>query len=339
MRTEQLDKSLENIEYFLVQEKESYLNWLKRVKKDCNHKYKKKYEEFLGKVIETEEEIYMDVETVTIKGYLSNVGTGISYNLMLLEQFEMAKNENDWESVRRSLYQRTRCNLIPKIDVSEEDHCYYFQEILDCFGCGDFSSIETLFPKELGESTNGYIFRKIGTNLIMGMYYHDTMLENIALRQAEKYIDGKDTKWMRAVIGFLAAVMKRDFPLASEQLFVLCKSIKRAMLVTDEYKSFCTYAHGLYQFAGEYLSEEEFAQIKMPEIDNFSKEYVQYCLENKNKRIQPYIIFPKEMELVNKVFLLPLPKTEVVYMDGGNTRRCVDFEKMINKFVLELKNA
>ena len=78
----------------------------------------------------------------------------------------------------------------------------------------------------------------------------------------------------------------------------------------------------------------------MPEHKNFEKRYVQWRLETPKPELKPYILNPEEMDIVNKIYAMPVAKSilfELRWTEREKLRMAIDEEKMQQNFVEDLR--
>lgn len=276
---------------------------------------------------ESEELVLSDKYSITAQ-FVANGSDG-----ELLQQAEENRDKKDWEAVNNCIFQKERGWILNIFDGWYSDD---FLELLEAYACGDIETVEQTLPKELELCEYGYDFHVVGCNLMRAIHYKDMKMFQQIVPQIEKFINGKASKWERSAITFLYAIVKGELETASNYLFDMCKGYKRVLLGGAS-KKFCIYAHGIYCIAMEYLKEEDFAKIQMPEIDNFDKEYAQWRMKNKDITPTPYYVFPESMELVNLAYKLPVPKMTILREEGKWGHLIKNTKDMRNQFVQGLK--
>ena len=254
--------------------------------------------------------------------------------------YEEVKQKN-WQRVNDFLYQDMLNHLMPR--NYGYDHCRHFHWALSAYACGAEHVIERIFPREIGLSTYGYSYMVVGTNLFMAMYYKDEVLLKQAVEEAIHFVNKKTTKkWEKAVIQFVLDIIHKDMDSANTSLQEVCKGYLRC---NDNYLRYSMEdvnvpAYGIYFLAHNYLSEEEFAQIEMPEHKTISKGYVQWRLKNPTPELKVYVTYPKEMDVLNKIYTLPAAKVslkEHQESPWSPVRLIEDVDKRYWSFVEELK--
>ena len=259
----------------------------------------------------------------------------------IAEAFYEEVKEKNWQRVNDFLYQDMLNHLVPR--YYGYDHCRHFHWALSAYACGAEYVIERIFPREIGLSTYGYPYMVVGTNLFMAMYYKDEILLEKAVEEAIHFVNNKTTKkWEKAVIQFVLDIIHKDMTSANVNLQEVCKGYLRC---NDNYLRYSMEdvnvpAYGIYFLACNYLSEEEFAQIEMPEHKTISKGYVQWRLKNPTPELKVYVTYPKEMDVLNKIYNLPVAKVslkEHQESPWSPVRMIEDVDKRYWDFVEELK--
>lgn len=255
--------------------------------------------------------------------------------------YEEMETEN-WQRLNDFVYQEMLERLIPGC-FDGEDHCQYLFPVLASFTCGAEHIAERVCPCELGLTENGYLFRVAGSNMIMAIYYRDKEMLKQAISTAEKFVNSKATKWEKCVIQFLLNIISKDFEAANKNLQDVCKGYMRLQDVEFDMfsiRDFCMPAHGLYCIAEKWLTKEEFAQIEMPTHKTFLKGYAQWRMEHPHPSPNPYIVYPKEMDIVNKIYAMPVAKSvlfEHRWTEQSKLRLAIDSDKMYQNFVEDLR--
>lgn len=226
------------------------------------------------------------------------------------EGFYDAVREQDWQSANDYLYQEMCYWLIPHSDGgSGYDHCFYFYQALEAFACGAEHVLENVYPLELGLTKNGYGFYVAGSNLVIAQYYHDEEMLKQALVKANKFTGSRASKWERTAIQFLLDILNKDLEAANANLLNVCKGysrIEKPMLAAED---ICIPAHGLYCIAKSWLDEGEFAKITMPKHKAFLQDYAQWRIDNPAPIVKPYMVYPEDMDIFNRIYAMPVVKT------------------------------
>lgn len=256
------------------------------------------------------------------------------------EGFYDAVQIKDWQSVNDFLYQETLFWLIPG-SLGSYDQCFYFITALEACACGAEHVLEHIYPYELGLSQNGYPFYVIGSNLLIAKYYNDDGMLTIALEAANKFVTSKASRWERWVIQFLLDVINRECNAANNSLLEVCKGYSRVQKPLQSIGDICIPAHGLYCIAAQWLTEEEFINIKEPNHKVFLQEYAQWRRINEKPKLNPYMIYPEKMDIINKIYTMPVAKTtltQVRFTEQSKLKPVIDENKMFQVFVEELRD-
>ena len=259
------------------------------------------------------------------------------------EGFYDAVRGQDWQSVNDYLYQEMCYWLIPCSDGGGGyDHCFRFYQALEAFACGAERVLEQVYPLELGLTENGYRFYVAGSNLVIAQYYHDEELLKQALETANKFIGSRASKWERYAIAFLLNLINKELEAANDNLLNVCKGygrVEKPMLAAEDV---CIPAHGLYCIAKSWLTAEEFAKLTMPKHKAFLQEYAQWRLENAAPTLKPYMVYPKDMDIFNRIYAMPTAKTILTqerFTERAKLQPVIDCRKMHGIFVDALRNG
>lgn len=297
----------------------------------------KEYKECVLDVVNSKKNrIWKDIESKTVD--LMSSAFFLSIYDIIDAFYEETEKEN-WQEINNFLYQEMIWRLIPGC-FGGYDHCKYLPWALESYACGAEHIMERIYPYELGLTNNGYPYYVIGSNLLIAMYYNDKEMMERAIEDATKFVNKKSPKWEKTVIQFLLDILQKDVESANKNLMDVCKGYGRLQNILYEIRAVCIPAYGLYFIAQKYLTEEEFSKIKMPEHKSFEKKYVQWRLENPKPELKPYIIYPKEMDIVNKIYAMPVAKSmlfEHRWTDREKLRMAIDEEKMQQNFIEDLR--
>ena len=163
------------------------------------------------------------------------------------------------------------------------DHCINFHKAISAFAANDVPLVNSLLPKDLGTSKNGYLPMVTGVNLMMPLLYKDEKAIDVAKKSALKWLSGKRSIFEKSIVEFLLALTEKDMAKASKQLKQVCEGTRKVgdtTFITKMEKFFCRYAHGLYNFAYFVLPQEDFKRLIQPEDKGFIKEFAQWNVEN-----------------------------------------------------------
>lgn len=222
------------------------------------------------------------------------------------------------------------------------DHCFYFYQALEAFACGAEHVLESVYPLELGLTENGYRFYVAGSNLVIAQYYHDAELLKQAVGTANKFIGSRASKWERYAIAFLLNLINKEFEAANDNLLNVCKGygrVEKPMLAAEDV---CIPAHGLYSIARSWLTAEEFAKLAMPKHKAFLLDYAQWRLENPAPILKPYMVYPEDMDIFNRIYAMPTAKTTLTqerFTENSKLQPVIDCAKMHEIFVNDLRNC
>lgn len=257
--------------------------------------------------------------------------------------FYEAVQNKEWQSVNDYLYQEVCYWLVPCNDGgSGYDHCFYFYQAVEAFACGAEHILENIYPYELGLTEKGYGFYVAGSNLMIAKYYNDEEMLKKALITANKFAKSRASKWERFAVQFLLDILNKDFGAASIDLLNVCKGYGRIEKPMQCIKDICIPAHGLYCAAKSWLTSDEFSQIEMPVHKAFLQDYAKWRINNPAPVLKPYMVYPKEMDIFNKIYAMPIAKTLLTQMrftEQSKLRPVTDNQRMYQIFVDDLKKC
>ncbi len=245
-----------------------------------------------------------------------------------------------WENLNNLIYQKMREESLPSVNhMLGYDHAGRFWQILQAYACGDLVSVPRMLPEEIGVAKGHYPCFRVAINLIISEIYCDNAIKTEALAAADKFLTGNFSQWEKGVITFLAGISRRKLDILGDALESVCRGWNRQLTISWD-KAFCRHAHGLYGYALTRLSQEEVDCIKLPNFPNFSQGYAQFqktFIRNAMKE-QPqftlYLEFPKEMEIVNQIYFLPVA-VSALHME--NCARVLDWQQMLLEMAAELR--
>lgn len=300
----------------------------------------KEYQKFIVDMTNKNTEYYGDLETrsVSIMGMQPLYFNPCEFK----EGFYEAVEEKDWQSVNNFIYQEACYWLVPGGENGVGyDHCFYFYQAVAAYACGAEHIIENIYPYELGLTENGYGFYVAGSNLVIAKYYNDQEMLKQALATADKFAKSRAAKWERTAIQFLLDILGGDFDAASDSLLNVCKGYSRMKeKPMQSIEDICIPAHGLYFIAKSWLTDEEFAKLKRPVHKAFLQDYVQWRMDNPNITLKPYMVYPDEMDIFNKIYAMPIAKTLLTQArdtERSRPRPIIDDKRMHQIFVEDLK--
>ena len=262
-----------------------------------------------------------DVEIqVKIKLYLSLINN--PYFLGLYESLE----KEDWKLLNDALYQYGRHRMLTK-SGSGYDQSGEFWEVMDCMACNDIEALEKSYPEELGLSSNGYPAFVIASNMLYVLWYHKDEYAKEVISNAKKMLQQKKSLWEKAIVSFFIALYEENMQEASMQLDHVCITSRR----NDRhklYKCFCSEAHGLYNIARSVLPKGLFEQLKIPEDEAFIKEFDIWQRKESYPKGELFISYPNELDFMNKILKLPLPKCCLCTPYTNSKKKYRDHERM-----------
>lgn len=206
----------------------------------------------------------------------------------------------DWEAVNDAQYQYGRYLLTAKCVFG----LYYDpRPVLEVLAANDWSILDCNAPDALGEHSWGPW--QASGNLLLGLYHrHEPTIEK-GVAQSEKLLAlKKTTQWDKAYVGYFLALAQREMVKASRYLNEVCAGYSRLDLPPVA-KTFCSLAHGMYNFARRILSPEEFAQLEMPVHDSFIREFATWQQEQGYPCGKIAFLYPEpQFRILNQVLQL-----------------------------------
>lgn len=297
------------------------------------------YKEVVIDKINASPEFFGDLETRSV--YLMGLQPLFLNPEEFKEGFYEAVQNKDWQSVNNYIYQEMCYWLIPSHDGGNGyDHCAYLFQVLAAYACGAEYILENIYPYELGLAENGYELYVAGLNLIIAKYYDDEEMLKKARNLCSKFIAGRFSKWERSVIKFMSDILDKDFEEANVSLLNVCKGYSRIEKPMQSIEDICIPAHGLYCIAKNWLTDDEFNKIKMPVNKSFLQDYAQWRVNNTHIDLKPYMVYPNEMDIYNRIYAMPIAKTllkKYRFSERSKVQNVIDNQRMHKIFVEDLK--
>lgn len=239
---------------------------------------------------------------------------GLNYGTWLNE---CLINQN-WSGLNNIIFQTIHYSLVPGLP-SSTDHCIMWLPTLASFACGEYGVIEQTFPKDLGLTYNGHPFDVIMSNLIISIWYNEEKWLKNVIFTADKFLMQKRPKWQKSAVSFLIALHNNNVPVMESCLQILCDNFSYSNFSKQE-KEICIPAHGLYCFAELIGTRKNGNILKMPDHNNFLKEYAYWRTENISPTNKLYFEYPSPMEILNQILLTPIAKSclEQPYLNSNN---------------------
>ncbi len=207
----------------------------------------------------------------------------------------------DWEAVNDAQYQYGRYLLTAKCASG----LYYDpRPVLEALAANDFAILDCNAPDALGE--HGWGPWQASGNLLLGLYHrHEPTIEK-GVAQSDKLLAlKKTTQWDKAYVGYFLALARSEMAEASRCLNEVCAGYGRLDLPPVA-KTFCSPAHGMYNFARRILSTEEFGQLEMPAHDSFIREFAAWQQEQGAPCGKIAFLYPEpQFRFLNQALQLP----------------------------------
>lgn len=260
------------------------------------------------------------------------------------KQIAAAVKENDFVALKSVFYHVAKVKLLPC--ASGYDHCDRLWPLLDLLACAGIENIYRILPEGLPLSTNGYAMYVNGINVLLCLLYNRE--ENVVYAQdkvaakAEKFVTSKKTMWERAVVSCLLAILNHDVSRLSENLQGVCDSYRK-INIAAYMKMQCQNVYGLIVLAKHVFSEEEFAAIRLPEHEDFSKGYIEWLLNQKELSDELCMTYEAPLEKINECLKKPVAVTRIhqPYINSDNTYLSssekkawyIDIDTMMEEFI------
>jgi len=178
------------------------------------------------------------------------------------------------------------------------DNSIMFKNIIDYLACNEYERAKELCSPLFGNSKKGHRFAICIFNLLQSILHSDKKLIDLALKDAEKFLQKKNPKLQNNTIEFLIALIDENEVNLNKQLDNIISNYKKSKWI-HEYKTpilkhIGNFPIGLYKLAKFSLKEKNVNLI----IPNHEVIWKEFCeLEQKAK---PYIVFNHNLKGINK---------------------------------------
>lgn len=217
-----------------------------------------------------------------------------------------ALKRGDMEALHSIFFQSTRMFLIPGWH-SGCDHCSRFWHLLDAAATEGARELRRVLPASLGKASNGAALPVHATNLLLCLLHGPEVpfdQENV-MEKAEKFTQTKNPVWDRSLVSCLLAILRQDPAGVSESLEAVRASYGRVKCAKFM-RLQCLNAYGLAVLAYDFLPEEIFREVRLPEGPNFSRAYIRWRLAQTELPQRLYFTYPEDLDLMNRALARPV---------------------------------
>ena len=184
----------------------------------------------------------------------------------------------------------------------------------------------------------------VATNLLLCILYNTDKDEFYPTKKvkekAEKFLVTKKPAFEKGLVKALLGILEQNIEYVSDGLDVLCKNFGRASY-SKALKYHCFLSYGIVVLAYHFFPEEMFKQIKFPESNNFSKEYIINFLNGVYKN-EPLYELSGNLEVVKRLITKPVRITRTIPEFVVNERKMIekkveyDKDKMREEFLADI---
>ena len=247
-----------------------------------------------------------------------------------------AFQERSCETLNNVLFQTARRQLLlGGITAGGTDHCNFLLDLLTAFSCNDFEVFARFFPASLPFAVSPFYVAP-AMNMIKVLYYGESVHLPEVQAQADSFLKKKSAVFDTAVVGYLAALIRRDHKAAGGALEQACAGYQRMQTgyVFGKYmKCFAKEVHGLYRLA-RLVDSDFFETVTPPEHPAFCAEFECWQKEHQYPAGRLFYRYPDEMHYMNRIFAAPIPDVALVVGRRKNERY-----KDVDKFLADLTAA
>lgn len=264
------------------------------------------------------------------------------FNLLCDIEVEKAYKNNDYQTIKNFYYQFARSNLFQFSGGG--DHCFSITEALYLLGCDEYDTVFRIYPKGIPLAKNGYPMYVVATNLLLCILYNTDDDEFYPAKKvkekAEKFLLMKKPIFEKGLVEALLGILEQNIEHVSEGVNILCKNFGRASY-SKTLKYHCFLAYGIIVLAYHSFSKEIFEQIKFPESNNFSKDYIIDFLNGRYKN-EPLYEFNGKLEIVKQLIMKPVQITRTIPDFSINERKMIekkvefDKDRMRKEFLADI---
>lgn len=217
-----------------------------------------------------------------------------------------ALKQGDLETLHSIFFQYTRMFLFPGAH-SGCDHCSRFWHLLDAAATEGTGELRRVLPASLGRASNGAALPIHCTNLLMCLLHGSEVPfdREAVMEKAEKFTRTKNPAWDRSVVSCLLAILRQDPAGVTESLEAVRASFGRVKCAKFM-RLQCLNAYGLAVLAHDFLPEQTFREVRLPEGPNFSPAYIQWRLALTELPQRLYFTYPEDLDLMNRALARPV---------------------------------
>ena len=251
--------------------------------------------------------------------------------------------KRDIEALHAAFFQSTRVLLLPDSSGSC-DHCSNFWHLLDAAVTEGTAELRRILPASLGRASNGHPMPVNGVNLLLCLLHGAEVPfdQEAVMSKAEKFTKTKHPIWERSVIACLLALLRRDPEGFSQSLEDVQRSFGR--VECPKYMRLqCLNGYGLAVLAHDFLPEEDFRRVRLPEGPSFSPAYIQWRLALPELPNRLYFTYPEDLDLMNRALLHPVAVQRIHQYYAGSDNPYIsakarrdwylDHERMLDEFL------
>lgn len=187
------------------------------------------------------------------------------------EALYSAVKSESYADIPKIIYQHTRHNVLYWMGVNTGvDHSHNHKTVLETLSVADFEMLEKCLPLDCGLAVSGYWYDNLSANLIMAIYYKDSLHIEYCEENIPTFLQRKMSLYEKAYLQCLVGIFRKDADMINDNLEAMCKALQRTREL-DIDKALCLSAHGLYNLARWNMPDEQ-DKILMPKHSAFWKE-------------------------------------------------------------------
>lgn len=183
--------------------------------------------------------------------------------------YSVVKSER-YADIPKIVCQHTRHNILYWMGVNTGiDHSGNYKFVLESLSIADFEMLEKCLPLDCGLAMSGYWYDNMAANLIMAIYYKDSLHIEYCDENIASFLQRKESIYNKAQLQCLVGIFRKDADTVNASLEAMCKAYQRTR-EADIDKTLCLSAHGLYNLACWNMHDEK-NKLLMPKHYAFWK--------------------------------------------------------------------
>lgn len=283
-------------------------------------------------------------KNISLKRYESDGDITRLYTAVQLIEFPYyealysALKSERYDDIPKIVCQHTRHNILYWMGINTGiDHSGNYKFVLESLSIADFEMLEKCLPLDCGLAVSGYWYDNMAANLIMAIYYKDSLHIEYCDENIASFLQRKESIYNKAQLQCLVGIFRKDVDMVNASLEAMCKAHQRTR-EADIDKTLCLSAHGLYNFACWNMPDEK-DKILMPNHYAFWKNAFLTVSESPHDM---YYEYKGELSFMNELYKnVPTVRVHtaatVLSLSGKHAPQVddVDFAEQVSKQIIK----